>query len=348
VRAVQITEFGGPDVLRLTEVEDPAPKPGQLLIDVESAGINYADTHQAEDSYLARQTLPMIPGSEVVGRVRDGALAGRRVVALTTTGGYAERSVVDSSMAYPLTDDLTDAQALALLVQGTTAWHLLRTSTHLSPGETVVVHSAAGGVGHLAVQLAKAWGAARVIGTASGERKCELVRSLGADAAIDISQTVDADQVTTAIREANGGRPVNVVLEMTGGHVFEGSLSALAPLGRLAVFGMASRVPPPKLQVTGLMATSRSVIGFWLPHVFRLPGGGLAQPLEELTSMVRVGRLTPVSGGSYALADAAAAHLALRSRDTIGKLILQVACPPTAPTPTAPDTTLAANISGAS
>ncbi len=321
---MQITAFGGPEVLRLTDIDEPSPQAGELLIDVHSAGVNYADTHQTEDSYLAPQHLPLIPGSEVVGRVRDGELAGTRVLALLSgNGGYAEQAVAQPSLCYPLDDGLSDAEALALLVQGTTAWHLLRTSTHLAPGETVVIHSAAGGVGNIAVQLARAWGAGRIIGTASGEEKCELVRSLGADVAIDISATTDAKQVTHALREANGGRPVDVVLEMIGGHVFDGSLSALRPLGRLAVFGMASREAAAPISAAKLMGTSRSVSGFWLVHALGLPGG-LGAPLEELTSMIRAGRLKPITGGSYALADAAKAHDALRSRQTTGKLILDV------------------------
>ena len=303
-----------------------------MLIDVHSAGVNYADTHQAENSYLSQQQLPLIPGGEVVGRIRDGDRAGQRVLALLSgPGGYAERAVADESLVYPLDEDgLTDAQALALLVQGTSAWHLLRTSTHFAPGETVVVHAAAGGVGNIAVQLARAWGAGRIIGTASGAEKCALVESLGADVAIDISSTVDAAQVKDALRAANGGRPVDVILEMTGGHVFDGSFDALRPLGRLAVFGMASRVPPTPVPIGKLMATSRAVIGFWLVHALSLPGG-LGAPLEELTSMVRAGRLKPVIGSSYPLAEAAKAHEDLRSRKTIGKLILNVSSDAGAP-----------------
>jgi NADPH2:quinone reductase len=325
---VQITAFGGPEVLGLTEVADPVPGPGDVLIDVHSSGVNYADTHQTEDSYLSRQTLPLIPGAEVVGRIREGDSelpAGQRVLALLNGGGgYAERAVAQRALVYPLDEDaLTDSQALALLVQGTTAWHLLRTCTHFAPGETVVVHSAAGGVGSIAVQLARAWGAGRIIATASGAEKCALAQSLGADVALDISTTENADQVTSALRDANGGRPVDVVLEMTGGHVFDGSLSALRPLGRLAVFGMASRVSPTPIQVAALMAKSRSVTGFWLMHALGLPGG-LAAPIEELTSMIKAKRLNPVTGGSYPLAEAAQAHQDLRSRRSIGKLILDV------------------------
>lgn len=329
MRAVQITEFGGPEVLRLTEVDEPVPGPGEVLIDVQSSGVNYADTHQAEDSYLAPQQLPLIPGAEVVGRIRDGERAGQRVLAmLNGGGGYAERAVAHQALAYPLDEDgLTDAQALALLVQGTTAWHLLRTSTHFAAGETVVVHSAAGGVGSLAVQLARAWGAGRIIGTASNPDKCALVESLGADVALDISTAETADQVTEALRDANGGRPIDVVLEMTGGHVFDGSLAALRPLGRLAVFGMASRTPPSAIQVASLMARSCSVSGFWLMHALTLPGG-LGAPLEELTSMVRAKRLNPIIGGSYPLGEARTAHEELRSRRSIGKLVLDVAADP--------------------
>jgi NADPH:quinone reductase len=331
VQAVQITAFGGPEVLRLTEVDEPVPDTGELLIDVYSAGVNYADTHQVENSYLAPQTLPMIPGSEVVGRIRHGSRAGQRVLAmLGNGGGYAETALAQSAHTYPLDDTLTDAQALALIVQGTTAWHLLRTCTHFSPGETVVIHSAAGGVGSIAVQLARAWGAGRIIGTASGAQKCALVESLGADVAIDLADAEDADDVKAMLRGANGGRPVDVVLEMTGGHVFDGSLSALRPLGRLAVFGMASRVAPSRIKIPALMASSRSVTGFWLAHALRLPGG-LARPLEELTSMIRAGRLSPIIGGSYPLADAGEAHAELRTRRSIGKLILNVRADPDDP-----------------
>jgi NADPH2:quinone reductase len=327
---VQITEFGGPEVLRVTEIDEPTPKEGELLIDVSSAGVNYADTHQAEDSYLAAQQLPLVPGAEVVGQVRPGpvadarGLSGRRVVAmLAGAGGYAECARAHPATVYPLDDRLSDAQALALIVQGTTAWHLLRTSTHFAPGESVVVHAAAGGVGSIAVQLARSWGAGRVIGSATGPEKADLVKSLGADVVVDLSQTETAREVTAKLREANDGRPVDVVLEMTGGHVFDGSLSALRPLGRLAVFGMASRVEPSPVSVPKLMARSQTVTGFWLVHVLGLPGG-LAPALEEMTSMIFAGRLSPVTGTSYALDEAAAAHEALRSRRSVGKLVIEV------------------------
>src|SRR5215213_9727640 len=160
MRAIQISEFGGPQVLTMVDLPEPVPREGQVLIDVARAGVNYADTHSADDSYLAPTTLPFVPGGEVVGRTPDG----RRVVALLAgSGGYAEQALAHASVVFDLPDAVDDVTALALVLQGTTAWHLLRTSSRLSPGESVVVHAAAGGVGSLAVQLARTFGAGRVI-----------------------------------------------------------------------------------------------------------------------------------------------------------------------------------------
>jgi len=287
-----------------------------VLVDVDAAGVNYADTHQTEDSYLARQTLPMVPGAEVVGRTPDG----RRVLAVAAGGGYAERALAHPLTTYELPDAVSDEAALALLVQGATAWHLLRTSTHMAPGESVVVHAAAGGVGTLAVQLAKAWGAGRVIATASTQDKRDLALELGADVAI----TPDADGLRDRIREANGGQAVDVVLEMTGGPVFDASLAALAPFGRLATFGMASRHTPTPVEPGALMARSRAVVGFWLAHCFSRPEM-MRGPLEELFEMVADGRLRTVSAGRYDLADVRRAHEDLLARRTIGKVVLDVA-----------------------
>jgi NADPH2:quinone reductase len=314
VRAIQITEFGGPEVLTLTDLPDPAAGPGQHLIDVSRAGVNYADTHQAENTYLAPATLPLIPGAEVVGRTADG----RRVVALLEGGGYAEQAVCHEGMAFDVPDEVSDGQALSLVLQGTTAWHLLRTSSHLEPGETVVVHAGAGGVGSLAVQLAKIWGAGWVIATASSAEKRQLALDLGADVAI----APDAHELTERLRDANDGNGVDVVLEMTGGPVFDASLAALAPFGRLVTYGMAAREQPRSVPPGALLARSRTIAGFWLAHCFRDPQRLLAEPLAELFSLTSDGALRPVIGGEYALSEAAQAHVDIRSRKTTGKLVL--------------------------
>jgi NADPH2:quinone reductase len=316
MRAVQIIEFGGPEVLNLVELPEPVPMEGQLLVNVDRVGVNYADTHHAENSYLAKTSLPLVPGGEVVGRTPEG----RRVVALVGTGGYAERAVAHEAAAFDVPDAVDDVTALALSVQGTTAWLLLRKSVHLEAGESVVVHAAAGGVGSLAVQLAKVLGAGRVIATASNPEKRQLALDLGADVAVD----ANAENMTDALREANGGRRVDIVLDMTGGRVTDESVAALAPFGRLAFYGMASREVPKPLALASLMAHSTTVAGMWLVHAMGVPG--LMQgALDELFRLVESGELRAVPGGEYPLSQARRAHEDLRARRTVGKLVLNPA-----------------------
>jgi NADPH:quinone reductase len=312
MRAIRISAFGGPEVLELVE-DAPVPEPaeGQVLVRVRRAGINFADTHARENSYLAPYELPLIPGGEVVGEAD-----GRRVAALVGTGGYAEYAVAPRTAVFPVPDGVSDAAALALLIQGLSAWHLLRTSARLSEGESVVVHAAAGGVGTLAVQLARRFGAGRVIATASSEEKRALALELGADAAVDAREP----ELAAALREANGGARVDVVLEMAGGHVFEQSLRALAPFGRLVTYGIASGEPN-QVASGALMARSQAVVGFWLTHCFGRPGM-VAEPMRELFELVASGGLRVVEGEVYGLSEARRAHEELQARRTTGKLLL--------------------------
>ncbi len=313
MKAIQIIEYGGPEVLRSVDLPEPEPRPGRTRIRVSRAGINYADTHQTENTYLTPTELPVVPGGEVTGTTDDG----RRVVALVPNGGYAQVALAPDPLVFDIPEELTDGQALALVLQGVTAWHLLHLSTHLAKGESVVVHAAAGGVGTVAVQLAKQLGAGRVIATASSESKRTLALELGADAAV----APDPDGLKDRLVEANGGRPVDVVLEMVGGRVFDESLRALAPFGRLATFGQASREASKPVDPVRLMAASRTVAGFWLGHCFRRPEL-IAEPLRELFRLTTDGVLTPVVGGEYPLSQARQAHEALLGRGTVGKLVL--------------------------
>ena len=314
MRAIRIEEFGGPEVLELAELPDPEPPDGGIVLDVSAAGVNWGDTHQAENSYLAPATLPLVPGGEVVGTTPEGT----RVVAVMMNGGYAEKAVAFPGAMWEVPDGVTDGQALALVVQGTTAWHLLRTSAQLRDGESVVVHAAAGGVGTLAVQLARRFGAGRVIGVASSEEKRELAKRLGADAVVDSA----AEDLSAALREANGGDGVDVVLEMAGGRLFEQSLGALAPFGRLVHFGQAAREGARQVDPGWLMRTSRAVIGFWLVHALQRPDL-MDQAMEEMLVAVLADDLEAVVGGTYPLEDARRAHEDIRSRSTTGKLVLE-------------------------
>jgi NADPH:quinone reductase-like Zn-dependent oxidoreductase len=319
MRAVQITRFGGPEVLEVVDVPEPQPGEGQKLYDVSTAGINFADTHQIENSYLAAQQLPLIPGAEFVGTPVDG---GPRVVGLLDGGGYAERVVAHDVLTWPVPDGVSDEEALAVVLQGATAWHLLRTSAHLAEGESVVVIAGAGGVGSLAVQLARRWGAGRVIATASSPEKRKLAEELGAHVTVDPALADDDPKTFTgALREANGGTPVDIVLEMTGGNVFTGSLSALAPFGRLVTYGMAARQETRSVPPGALLQKSRAVIGFWLAHCMSRPQM-MDAAMHDLLPMVAAGELKPVVGGRYPMSAVREAHQDLLARRTAGKLVI--------------------------
>ena len=348
MRAIQMTEFGGPEVLRPVDIPRPQPAPGEVLIAVTRAGINFADTHTRTNSYVRKATLPLVPGGEVAGVRED---TGERVVALTGVGGYAEYAVAPAAHVFAIPEGVDDDTALALLVQGTTAWHLYRTAGRVGEGpageeagegregvgeaggggrepgegagepgegtgETVVVHAAAGGVGSLAVQLGRPLGARRVIATASSLQKRELALRLGADAAIDPAP----EGLTERLLEANGGRGVDVVFEMAGGEVFDASYRALAPFGRLVVCGIASQQPN-RVSSGSLLRHSRAVVGFYIFHCLERPGM-FERALADLFARVARGELEVVVGHTYLLEQAPQAHIDLRERRTTGKLLL--------------------------
>jgi NADPH:quinone reductase len=314
VKAIQIEEFGGPEKLRYVELDDPQPGEGEVLVEVARSGINFADSHATRNDYLAEQSLPLVPGAEVSGRTPDG----RRVAAILAAGGYAEKVAVPEAFLVPVPDEVDDDRAAALLLQGLTAMALVRRCARVEPGETVVVEAAAGGTGSLSVQLAKAAGA-KVIGLASSEEKRALVERLGADATVD-SQ---AEDLKDAILAANDGERVDAVLHMSGGASFDAELAALAPLGRMVVFGIASREQR-DVSTARLLRGSKAVIGFWLVHL--LMRREVAAPMiGELLETVARGELEVSVGDVYPLSEAARAHEDLIARRTSGKLLLDPA-----------------------
>jgi NADPH2:quinone reductase len=313
MRAIQIHEFGGPEVLQLVDIPTPQPADGEVLIKVTRAGLNFADTHQRTNSYLAKAELPLVPGSEVAGVRED---TGERVVALCGNGGYAEYATAPGALTFPIPDGVDDGTALALLLQGLTAWHLYKTCARVQPGESVVVIAAAGGVGSLAVQLGRPLGAGRVIAVASSEEKRNLTLELGADAAVDAS----ADGLAERLIEANLGERVDAAFEMAGGRVFEECMSALAPFGRCVTYGIASEEQN-TVQTGALMRRSHAVIGFWLMHCIGRPAM-IDEALADLFARVADGELRVVVGGTYPLEQAAQAQVDLRERRTTGKVLL--------------------------
>ncbi|MFJ5099320.1 zinc-binding alcohol dehydrogenase family protein [Streptomyces sp. NPDC088557] len=299
--AIQFDRFGGPEVLTPVDVPVPVPGPGETLVTVEAAGVNFADLLQVDGSYLSPDLLPHVPGGEVVGRTGDG----RRVLAKVTRG-YAERVVARESALVVIPEELEAGRALALLTQGLTAWHLLRSAARLRPGESVVVHSAAGGVGSLAVQLAREFGAGGVLAEASTPQKERLALDLGADGVVRYPLTPRAD----------------VILDAAGGELFDRALGSLADFGRLVTYGNASRGVFAPLDPARLSRLNAAVVGFWLRPALARPGG-LREPLEELIALTLGGRLRPVTGVEYPLAEARTAHSDLRERRTTGKVVLR-------------------------
>lgn len=315
MKAIYITEFGGPEVMKYLDLPEPVPAGSQVLLEVSAIGINYADTHQTENSYLSTQKLPLIPGMEVVGKMPDGS----RVLALATTGGYCQKTLVNPKTVIPLPDKVSDGQALAMMVQGSTAHMILKKMGQIKAGESVVIHAGAGGVGSVAIQLAKLWGAFVIAVTSSDEKK-KLCMELGADVVVDAG---DAD-LAQALIKANNGKGVDLILEMVGGTTFDQSLDALAAFGRIVFYGMASRKAPKTLHPGALMPKSQSVIGFWLVNALA-DKELMAEVFMDLFGMIISGKLKPVIGSTYPLSKAADAHRDMLARKTVGKIVLDPA-----------------------
>jgi NADPH2:quinone reductase len=322
MKAIMVENFGEPEVLRHVDVERPSPGEGEAVIEVRSAGVNYADTMRRRNQYVDPQDVPFIPGSEVAGTVAEvgkgveNVTIGERVVTLLGTGGYAEYAVAPARSLIPLPERLDFDQAAAIPLQGLTAYHCLKTSGALKEGESVLVHAAAGGVGTLSVQMAKLLGAGTVIATASSGEKLDLARSLGADVLIDYTDEDWPEEV----RQATEGKGADVILEMVGSDFPEKNLRCMNVFGRMVVFGAASRERGTIVPAT-LMKRCHAVVGFYLPQVMRRPD--LFVPsLQHVLGWISSGELKLTIGDTYPLQQAAEAHSALEGRETTGKLLL--------------------------
>ncbi|WP_223702307.1 quinone oxidoreductase family protein [Sutcliffiella deserti] len=322
MKAVQLKEYGGPEVLKVVELDKPEPQGHEVLIEVHAVGVNYADTARRQGQYVVPTPLPFVPGAEVAGVVvqageKASIKPGTRVVTLIESGGYAEFAIADGRGVIPLPEGLDFQVAVALPLQGLSAYHILKTMGRLEKGETVLVHAAAGGVGTIAVQLAKLFGAGKVIATASTEEKLELAKEMGADVLVNYTKEGWEKEVL----DATGGKGVNVALEMAGGKVFYNTLKCLATFGRLVIYGVASGEQS-NFHPSSLMARNQSVIGFFLPQIMRKPE--LLQPsMKELLTYVAEGKLKLTIGEVQKLENAAEIHTLMQSRKTKGKLILE-------------------------
>ncbi|MCT2583291.1 quinone oxidoreductase family protein [Actinophytocola gossypii] len=320
VEAVVVRANGGPEVLELARVEPRTPGAGELLVDVRAAGVNYIDTYQRRGIYPV--DLPFTLGKEgagvvaAVGEDVTGFAVGDHVAWAEAPGSYAGQVVVSAAMAFPVPADVTDETAAAAMLQGLTAHYLVTSTYSVKPGDTVLVHAAAGGVGLLLTQLAKARGG-RVIGTVSTAEKEALAREAGADEVIRYTETDFADEVD----RITGGAGVAAVYDGVGKDTFDRSMACLAPRGMLALFGASSGPVPPvdpqRLNAGGSLFLTRPTLAHHLatPEEFR-------RRCDELFSAISAGRLNVRIGGRYPLAEARRAHEDLEGRRTTGKLLL--------------------------
>lgn len=324
MKVIQLTEFGGPEVLKYTESDKPSPDKHEVLIKVSAAGVNYADTMRRQNKYLVETPLPFVPGSEVVGEVVEtgsevpkDVSVGSRVVALIGEGAYAEYAVANVRSLIPIPETLSDHEAVALPLQGLSAYHIIKTMGRLEHGETILIHAAAGGVGTLAVQLAKHFGAGSIIATASTEEKRNLALEMGADHAVDYTK----DEWVQEVLDLTDGKGADVALEMVGGKIFDQTLECLAPFGRLVFYGAASGEIP-QLSPFDLMKENQAVIGFFLTQMMAKPEL-IQESLQEIISLAAANKLQLTVGGVYKLENAAQLHEDMENRRTSGKLVLE-------------------------
>jgi NADPH2:quinone reductase len=323
MKAIRVHEPGGPEVLRYEEVPDPKPEAGEVLIRVEAAGINFADTLARRGLYPTSTPPPFIPGFEVAGTVMgvgegvEGITTGQRVMGFAPKGGYAELAVMPAASAIPVPGPMTFEEAAAFPIVYLTAYQALKSFGRLRQGESVLIHAAGGGVGTAAVQLAKVWGA-RVFATVGSDEKLSRVKGLGADEVLNY-RTVDFAE---AVRHWTSDKGVDVILESVGGEVFEKSLKSLARDGRLVAIGFSSGVQP-QLQLGLLVMNGLSVLGLHIGVMTLKQPELIRTSAQELIELLAKGRIKPIIGHVFPLREAAEAHRILEGRGSYGKLLLK-------------------------
>jgi len=323
VLAIEVTEFGDDGVLEAVERDRPEPGPGEVLLDVEAVGVNFADVMQRRGHYHGGPEPPYVPGMEAAGTIAatgDGVEdreTGERVVAMLDGGGYAEYVTAPAQALFDVPESVSFAEGAGFPVQFLTASLCLHDWGELDEDDDVLVQAAAGGVGTAAVQLASRHGA-EVYGTASTSEKLDLAERLGCDHPINYTETDFAEETA----ELTDGDGLDLVLDGVGGDTFRESVDALAPFGTVVAYGAASGEPG-TVDTATLLFGNKSVEGFHLGRATQLDPERVFAAVPELSAMLANGDLEVVVGQTFALADAADAHRALENRETTGKIVLE-------------------------
>jgi NADPH2:quinone reductase len=324
MQAIRFHTIGGPDVLKLEEVEKPRPGPGDAVVRIHVAGVNFADTLLRRGRYVRQPEFPETPGLEAAGVVEEvgegvgQALIGRRVTILGGPHCYAEYAVAPAKQLIPLPDKLSFEDGAAFPIQSLTAYYMLYRADHVKPGMSVLVHAAAGGVGLQAIQMAKQAGA-RVFGTTSSEEKAKLARAMGADEVILYNKPDFAER----IQELTRGRGVDLVLDSVGRATFAGSLKSLASFGHVILYGAASGPPEPVNVIGTLFERCLKVSAFSLYTIRQHPEEA-SEGIQRVMNWIADGKLKMVIGLKLPLAQAASAHRRMEGRETVGKILLTV------------------------
>ena len=321
MRAAQIVSLDGPDAVRVNDVAVPDVAPDQLLIKVHATGVSFPELLQSRGQYQFKPDLPFTPGSEVAGEVvsapdGSGFGPGDRVAAMVLLGGWAEQAVAPVDATFPLPDRLTFEQGAALPLNYLTMHFALVTRAHIQPGEVVLVHGAAGGIGTAAIQVAKAFGAGRVIAVASTEEKRDLALAAGADDAIP------AQGFRDAVRELDGVDGIDIVVDPVGGDRFTDSLRTLRAHGRVLVIGFTDEGHIPEVKVNRLLLNNTSVLGVGWGHYVLTHPGFIGEQWDAVLPHIESGAIDPPVGSTFTLDEASAALSLMDSRGAMGKIVL--------------------------
>lgn len=326
MKAAVVTRYGGPEVFEIREMPLPQPGPGQVLIEVAYAGLNYADLTARQGTYMARP-VPFVPGYEVSGTVQalgegvEGLSVGQRVAALTVHSGYAELVLAQAALTFPLdivAKNVDFAQAGAFPAVAITAYDLLTRAAHLSQGESVLMHAASGGVGVAAGQIAQALGAGLVLGTTSSQDKADYALSYGYD------QVFPLEGFENKVMEATNGQGVDIALDARGEPTRSQNLALLATFGRLVVFGNASGNPEKPISPTELLRGNKAIVGYSITALSQTAPHLVAETAQKVLGLMSKGGLKMAISATFPLEQIAEAHRHMESGAHLGKLMLKV------------------------
>lgn len=309
MKAIVVKSFGGPEVMEYIDYKDPVPRNNQILVDTRMIGVNYADVHQVENSYLIQALPPIIPGVEA-----SFLLEGELFVGITASGAYAEKVIVNKDRIFKVPEGVSEEEAISALCQGTTAYGIVNYMCGIKNGDLVLINGASSGVGMILIQLCKLVGAT-VIGVTSNQKKIDFIKNLGVDFAC-LNNMSDIKKIINSI-----GKKPNFIMESYGGNIFNSYYNILEVGGHICSYGSSSREKLQQIHLSDIIKDTKTVSGFWATKIFQDPNK-LNVAINEMFSLIKNKKINIIIGEKMSLKDAKLMHQKIRNRDTLGKLIL--------------------------